>query len=129
MAPPIPSAGALAARSRRLARRLLAIGENRLALLTVEIQEEGGRLLFAFALALGMAAFGLMACITLTAAIVVLLWDHFPVAVLLALTVVYGACGSLLARKLTGLQRDWQMLSASLEQLRKDRGCLEEEPD
>ncbi len=129
MARPNLNAGVLAACSRRLARRLLTIGENRLALLTVEIQEEGGRLVFALVLALGMAAFGLLACITLTAAIVVLLWDHYPVAVLLALTAAYGASSALLGRKLAGLQRDWQMLSASLDQLRKDRACLQEEPD
>jgi uncharacterized membrane protein YqjE len=115
----------LATTSRRLAQRLLTIGENRLELLTVEVQEERERLLHAFLLALGVAAFGLLAVITLTAAIVVLLWAYFPVAVLLALTGLYGAAGVCLCRRLTGLLRDWQTLSASLDQLRKDRACLE----
>ena len=51
----------LAAASKECARRLLTIGENRLELLTVEVQEERERLLRAFLLALGVAAFGLLA--------------------------------------------------------------------
>ena len=115
----------LAATSRRFAQRLLTIGENRLELLTVEVQEERERLLHAILLALGVAAFGLLASLTLTAAIVVLLWTWSPLAVLLTLTGLYGAAGVCLYRQLTGLLRDWQTLSATLDQLRKDRACLE----
>jgi uncharacterized membrane protein YqjE len=115
----------LAATSRRFAQRLLTIGENRLELLTVEVQEERERLLHAFLLALGVAAFGLLAGLTLTAAIVVLLWAWSPVAVLLTLTGGYGAAAVFLYRRLTLLLRDWQILSATLDQLRKDRACLE----
>jgi uncharacterized membrane protein YqjE len=103
----------------------LTIGENRLELLTVEVQEDRERLLHAFLLALGVAAFGLLAGLALTAAIVVELWAWSHVAVLLALTCLYGAAGICLYRRLTGLLRDWQTLSASLDQLRKDRACLE----
>ncbi len=115
----------LAATSKHFARRLLTIGENRLELLTVEVQEERERLLHAFLLALGVAAFGLLAGLTLTAAIVVLLWAWSPWAVLLILTGLYAAAGICLYRRLIGLLRDWQTLSASLDQLRKDRACLE----
>ncbi len=115
----------LAATSRRFAERLLIIGENRLELLTVEVQEERERLLHAFLLALGVAAFGLLAGLTLTAAIVVLLWQYSPFAVLLTLTGLYGVAAVCLYRRLTLLLRDWQTLSATLDQLRKDRACLE----
>jgi len=114
----------LAANSKQFARRLLTIGENRLELFTVEVQEERERLLRAFLMALGVAAFGLLAGLALTAAIVVGLWAWSHVAVLLALTCLYGAAGICLYRRLTGLLRDWQTLSASLDQLRKDRACL-----
>ena len=70
--------GQLAATSKRFARRLLTIGENRLELLMVEVQEERERLLHAILLALGVAAFGLLAGITLTAAIVIWLWAYSP---------------------------------------------------
>lgn len=119
----------LAASSRRFVRRLFTIGENRLELLMVEAQEERERLLQAFLLALGVAAFGLLAGITLTAAIVVLLWDYSPVAVLLTLTGLYAVAGVCLYQRLTGRLRDGQTLSATLDQLRKDRTCLEESLD
>ena len=115
----------LAATSKHFVRRLATIGENRLELMAVEVQEERERLLHAFLLALGAAAFGLLAGITLTAAIVVLLCEWSPVAVLLILTGIYGTAGICLYRRLAGLLRDWQTLSATLDQLRKDRECLE----
>ena len=115
----------LASTSKHFARRLLTIGENRLELLTVEVQEERERLLHAILLALGVVAFGLVAGLTLTAAIVVLLWAWSPVAVLLILTGLYGGAAVCLYRRLTGLLRDWQTFSATLDQLQKDRVCLE----
>jgi uncharacterized membrane protein YqjE len=115
----------LAATSKHFARRLLTIGENRLELLTVEVQEERERHLRAILLAFGVAAFGLLAGLTLTAAIVVLLWDYSRVAVLLTLTGLYGITGVCLYWRLTELLRDWQSFSTTLDQLRKDRACLE----
>ena len=115
----------LATTSKKFVRRLATIGENRLELLAVEVQEERERLLRALLLALGVAAFGLLAGIALTAAIAVLLWTYSPVAVLLILTGLYAAAGIFLYQRLTGLLRNWQTLSASLDQLRKDRECLE----
>lgn len=117
--------GQFAASSKQVARRLLTIGENRLQLLLAEVQEERVRLLHAILLALAAAVFGLLAGITLTAAIVVLLWPNPPVMILLALTVLYGAGAVALHRRLAVLLRDWHSLPASLDQLRKDRSCLE----
>jgi len=125
MEDPTVSFSQLATRSKYFARRLLTIGENRLELLLVELQEERERHLRAILLTFGVAAFGLLAGLTLTAAIVVWLWTWSPVAVLLILTALYGAAGICLWRRLAGLLRDWQTLSASLDQLRKDRTCLE----
>ena len=118
-------ASALVELSKRLARRLLAIGENRFELLMVEVQEERERLLHAIVLALGVAALGLLAGMALTGAIVVLLWELSRVAALLVLTGLYGATAACLYRRLTRLLRDWQNLPATLDQLRKDRACLE----
>ncbi len=117
--------GQLAANSKTFARRLATIGENRLQLLAVEIQEERERILCAFLLALGVAVFGLLASIALSAAIVIWLWACSPVAVLLIMTGLYAAAGIFFWLRLAGLRRNWQTLSASLEQLRKDRACLE----
>ena len=119
------SLGQLGATSKTFARRLLTIGENRLELLAVEVQEERERLLHAYLLALGVVTFGLLAGLTLTAAIAVLLWAWAPWGVLLILTGLYGAAGVYLYRRLIGVLRNWQTLAASLDQLRKDRACLE----
>ena len=125
MEPSTVSFTQLAASSKHFARRLLTIGENRLELLTVEVQEERERLLHALLLALGVAAFGLLTGITLTAAIVFLLPACSPAAVLLTLTGLYGAVAVYLCRRLIRLLRDWETLSASIDQLQKDRACLE----
>ena len=125
MEPAPTHAGQLVETSKRFARRLLTIGENRFELLMVEVQEERARLLRAILLALGVAAFGLLAGVALTGAIVVLLWELSRVAALLVLTSLYGATAVLLYRRLTLLLRDWQNLPATLDQLRKDRACLE----
>lgn len=111
--------------SRELARRLLRIGENRLELLTLEMQEEGKRLLQAILLALAAVTFGLLAGIALTAAIVVLFWASSPVAVLLILAGLYAVAGVCFYRQLTRLLGNWQTLSATLDQLRKDCAGLE----
>jgi uncharacterized membrane protein YqjE len=117
--------GQFGALSKRFARRLFTVAENRLELLMVEVQEERERLLHAILLALGVAAFGLLAGIALTAAIVVLLWACSPVATLLTLTGLYGAAAVFLYRRLAVLLRDWRNLPATLDQLRKDRACFE----
>ena len=111
--------------SKTLARRLLTIGENRLELLAVEMQEERERLLQALLLALALAALGLLAGLSLTAAIVVWLWSWSPVGVLLALTVFYAVAGFSIYQRLVRVLRDWETLAATLNQLRKDRSCLE----
>ena len=125
MEPAASNLAQLGTHSKRLAKRLLAIGENRLELLMVEVQEERVRLLRAILLALGVAALAFLAGVALTGTIVVLFWDFSPVAVLLTLTGLYGAGAACLYRRLTMLLRDWENLPATLDQLKKDRACLE----
>jgi uncharacterized membrane protein YqjE len=125
MEPAPTQSGQLVETAKRFARRLLTIGENRFELLMVEVQEERERLLRVILLALGVAAFGLLAGLTLTAVLVVLLWPYSPVTVLLTLTGLYGAVAVWLHRRLTGILHRWENLPATLEQLKKDRACLE----
>ena len=91
----------------------------------VEVQEQREHILHLLLLALGVAAFGLLAGITLTGAIVVWLWPVSKLGVFLGLTVLYGAAAALLYRRLNTMLRDWKNLPATLDQLRKDRECLE----
>src|ERR1035441_8021342 len=101
MEPAPTSAGQLVETSKRFARRLMTIGENRFELLMVEVQEERERLLHAILLALGVAAIGLLAGVALTGAIVVLLWEVSRAAALLVLTCLYGVTAICLYRRLT----------------------------
>jgi uncharacterized membrane protein YqjE len=117
--------GQLAANSKDFARRLLTIGENRLELLTVEVQEERERLLHAILLALGVAVFSFLAGAALTVAIVVLLWSISPVIVLLTLAALYIAIAVYLYRRFIGLRLGWKTLPATLDQFKKDRVCFE----
>ena len=117
--------GGFGASSKHFAQRLLTIGENRLELLMVEVQEARERLLHALLLALGAMAFGFLAIAALTGAIVVLLWHLSPGLVLLALACLYGVIGAFLFRRLTTLRQNWETLPATLDQFRKDRACLE----
>lgn len=114
------------AATKRFGQGLLHVGENRLELLMVEVQEERDRLLRAILLALGTAAFGLLAGVALTLGIAVLLREHSPGLVLVVLTLVYAGIAAFLFTRLARLQKNWQPLPATLEQLKKDCKCLEQ---
>jgi uncharacterized membrane protein YqjE len=111
--------------TKRIAQRVAVIVENRLQLLMIEAQEERERVLLAILLALCTAVFSLLAGVTLTVLIVVVLWAHSPILALLALAALYIVVAGIFYMRLTRLQRDWQTLPATLEQLKKDRECLE----
>ena len=112
--------------SRRLARRMLAMGSNRVELLVVEIQEAKVQLLQATLVAVGMAVFGLLTGIAFTAMIIVAFWPHSPVLALAVLTSSYAATGSFYYLQFNRLRRGWKTFPATLDQLRKDCECLEE---
>src|ERR1700744_2850722 len=113
--------------SKRMARRGFALCENRLQLLMVEAQEERERITTALCLSLVMAVFGLLAGITLTLLVAVAFWDHYPVIALSVLAFVYIVLALLFYAKLIQLQRDWETLPNTIEQLKKDRECLEKQ--
>jgi uncharacterized membrane protein YqjE len=127
MEEPQANLGAIANRSKGLARRLLTIGENRLELLMVEVQEERESLLTAILIALGIATFGLLAGMVVTAAIVVLFGKLSPAITLLVLAVLYSTGAAVMYWGLTCMLRDWKSFPATLDQLRKDRACLEKQ--
>jgi len=111
--------------SRRMGHRLFVVFENRLHLLSVEAQEEREKILQSIWLALGAALFGLLAGISLSLTVMLALWEHSPILVPLGLAAAYTIAAVLLYAKLSRLQRDWQTLSGTIEQLKKDRECLE----
>lgn len=115
----------LSSAGRRVARRLFLIAENRLNLFMVEAEEERGRILLAVWLAVGAAAFGLLAGVALTILIAVALWEHSPIIALLVLTALYTTVAVLFWIQLLHLKRNWRTLPGTLDQLKKDRECLD----
>ena len=124
MEPATVSFRSLADSAQQVTRRLFTTGENRLELLLLELQEERARFLHALLLVLGVAGASLLALLTLNLALVFLFWNSSPVAVLLASAALYAAGAGGLYWRLARLLRDWTMLAATLDQLRKDRECL-----
>jgi uncharacterized membrane protein YqjE len=115
----------LAAATKRLTQRAFVIGENRIELLMLEVQEERERILRSIWLALSAVVFGLLAGITLTALIAAAFWQQSPLTVLAVLTVLYGGAAVGLYFRLSSMQKDWETLPATIDQLKKDRECLE----
>lgn len=125
MEPATPNLGQLLNSSKHIARKLFTIGENRLELLMVEVQEARELSLRVLLLALGVAIFSFLALLALNVAIVVMLWQVSPVGVLLGLFVVHALIAGILYVRLTRLMHHWELLAATREQIRKDRECLE----
>jgi len=118
--------GGIKAASTRLAKTALDMGENRLQLFLLELEEERNHVLQAIMLALGVFAFGLLAGIALTIVVVLAFWDSHPLCAASVLTAVYAGGALLLNSRLTQLRRDWVSFSASVNQLQKDVSCLSE---
>ncbi|HXE41568.1 MAG TPA: phage holin family protein [Candidatus Baltobacteraceae bacterium] len=110
--------------SKRVARRLLSIFENRFELALVEIQEEREKVLRSLWYAMIASVFALLAGIVLTILIAITFWGNHPIAALLALMALYLSIAVIFYFRLAKLQRDWETLPATIEQLRKDRECL-----
>jgi uncharacterized membrane protein YqjE len=110
--------------SKRIAQRAFVIVENRLQLLMIEAQEERERLLRAIALAMAVITFSLLAGVAITAVVAMAFWENHPIVALVILTGLYIGGAILFYAKLMQLQRDWQTLPATIDQLRKDRECL-----
>ena len=111
--------------TKRIAQRMFVIVENRFQLLMVEAQEERERVLQAILLGLCAVAFGLLAGMALTFVIAVALWEYSHLIALLVLTAIYTLAALFFYGRLLKLQRDWQSLPGTLDQLKKDRECLE----
>lgn len=122
------SAGLMAS-LKRLAGTLLAIACTRFELLSNEWEEE--RLRIGQMLLYGLTAlffFGL-AILLLTAMIVVLFWDTYPLAVMGALSALFFIAGFLAWNVMRTLSRQKpRLFSASLSELADDRDRLAPRP-
>lgn len=117
--------GHLGGSSKRIAKRLMTIGEARLELLILEAVEERVRFIRLLLLSLGIFASGLLAMMALTAAVVIALWARSPVMVLISITVLDGLIALVLLLLLRKVMHQEEPFSATFDQLRKDYACLE----
>lgn len=114
----------IATASKRVARRLLSIFETRLELAVVELQEEREKILRSLWFAMVVSVCLLLAGIVLTVLVLRIFWGNHPIAALLVLMATYLSVAVIYYIRLARLQRAWQTLPATIEQLRKDRECL-----
>jgi uncharacterized membrane protein YqjE len=107
--------------------RLMAVGQNRAELLMVEMQEERARALMMIFLGGSVAAFGLLATLTLTALIVCAFANHL-LLVLGLLTAFYGIGAVFFYVKLSRMLSRWETFTVTREQFERDRECLVKKP-
>ena len=110
---------------RQLGVTILAIIQNRLELLIVELQEDRMRL---FETLLIVAAIVALAFFTLTlaaAGVIILVWKMFGVAGLFVLAGIGLLATLLVCWRLRVRLRNWPLLAGTLAELRKDREWLE----
>ena len=120
-----PSPGLFSA-VRGLLNTALAGVENRIELFLVELREERFRVFEVLLLGCAAALLGFMALLTVTVTLVVIFWDSARVPVLVALSVCYSLATIGILWRLKVRLRNWSSFSATLEELKKDRACLEE---
>jgi uncharacterized membrane protein YqjE len=110
---------------RRLAATVLAIFQNRLELLVVELQEERGRLFNALLLTAAIVALGFFTLALAVSALVVVVWVECGLKGLFALSGL-GLFSTLLAYwRLRVRLKNWPLLSGTLAELKKDRESME----
>ena len=110
---------------RRLGSTVLAILQNRLELLAVELQEERIRLFDALLLAAVVVVLGCFTLTTAAVAVLIVVWNEYGMNGLLAVSGV-GFIATLLAYwRLRVRLKNWPLLSSTLAELKKDRECLE----
>jgi uncharacterized membrane protein YqjE len=111
---------------KRLLNTALGGVENRIELFLVELREERVRIVEVLLLGFAAAVLGFMGLLVVTVTLVVIFWDSARVPVLVVLSAGYClAAGGLLWRLRIRLQR-WSSFSTTLEEIKKDRACLDE---
>ena len=110
---------------RRLGAAALAIFQNRLELLVVELHEDRIRLFEALLLLVAIVALGLLTLMLAVAGVIALVWHNFGVPGLFILSGVGLIATLLVGWRLHLRLKNWPLLPGTMEQLKKDRECLE----
>jgi uncharacterized membrane protein YqjE len=109
----------------RLLKTLHDVAENRVELFLIELKEERARFFDALLLAAVGIVCALMALVMLTFTVVVAFWETHRLPVLVLVTVVYAVAAAAAFINLRARLQRWRAFSETLEQIKKDRSCLE----
>ena len=112
--------------AQRLLNTALAGVENRIELFLVELREARVRVFDVVLLGCAAAVLGFMALLMVTVTLVVMFWDSARVPVLVVLSACYSLATIGVLWRLKARLRNWSSFSATLDELKKDRACLEE---
>jgi uncharacterized membrane protein YqjE len=113
---------------RALADSLLATVEDRLELVSVELQEEKHRLIQVFIWISAAVFTAVMAVTFASITLVYLLWDSARLTALVGLTLLYsGAVVAIVVAFRRHLARQPRPFAATLQELKVDRACIRTE--
>jgi uncharacterized membrane protein YqjE len=118
--------GGLLTTGKRILRSICDLAQTRLELFLTELKEERFRLFDALLLMVMGVGCALMMLVLLTFTLVLLFWDH-RVIVLIVLTLLYGFGAGAAFWTLRQRLRSWDAFAATLEELKKDRACLDKQ--
>ena len=111
---------------RRLLKTVLAIAQNRLELLLVELQQERWRFFDALLLAGAVLILAAMTLMLATLTLVVVCLRAGRLDLLVALMLLYLAATIVGFWRLRTRLKNWAPFSATLTELKKDKACLDE---
>ncbi len=112
---------------KRICDTLLATAQNRVELFAVELQEEKCRLIEAILCAAAVAVLGMLTLTLATFTLVILFWENGRFVALISLSLVY-LVGTLLAwRALKTRLNSGSAFTATIDELKKDRSCLNDQ--
>ena len=113
---------------RALADGLLATVQDRIELISVELQEEKYRLIQVFIWISAAVFAGMMAITFASITLVYLLWDSARLAALGGLTLLYtGAAVAIVVAFRRHLARQPRPFAATLDEIKVDRSCIRTE--
>ncbi|MGH7939744.1 MAG: phage holin family protein [Limisphaerales bacterium] len=110
---------------RRLGAAILAIFQNRLELLVVELHEDRLRVFEALLMLMAIVALASFTLMLVAAGIIVLVWKTLGPVGLFILAGASLIATALICWRLHLRLKNWPLLSGTIEQLKKDRACLE----
>jgi len=125
MEPESPDSPGLLGSLKTLGDGLLASVEDRLGLVSIELQEEKFRLIQTFFWISAVLFSAVMAITFASLALVYAFWESARIAVLCGLALVYAAAlVSIIVGFRRYLARQPNLLEATLQELRHDRACI-----